>query len=128
MIAIHPAAEQIKGEPEPVVIEFSLIGDFRGAVGSPDIFGLHQLSVGNNRANRLRRGARGFELKPQSADETESIFVMRLPMPIQATESSGGQWLIHRRETAQTRRSSRNIRRVLRQSIHKGGFEQVGMF
>src|SRR5688500_15662351 len=53
---------------------------------------------------------------------------MRVPMPIQATESSGGQWLIHRRETAQPRKSSRNIRRVLRQSIHKAGFEQVGMF
>jgi len=102
-----------------------LIGEVRRAERFAEVFGLHQLRVRVDLANRAHCQNCRATLIQQRTRKTETIHRVRIPAAVQGAKTSGGKRFIHRRIRVEPRIALRDGARVFCKLFGKGGVEQV---
>ena len=127
MIGGDPSAQQVQGEPAPLVVEVGHRRQRRRSVGATEVFGLHQPRAWVHLANGAHRQAHGSTLVDQSASERRVVAPMRVPQPVQAAEPGGGQGLVDRRVVIDPGIALRDLPRILRQARCKRRMDETGV-
>lgn len=96
MRPVHAPAQEVPGEPAPLVVELGLVAQPLGAVGGAEVFGLHQSCRRIDAADRLHGEPRGGALVQQRAHEGARFTAVRVPVTIEAAEAGRGERLVHR--------------------------------
>ena len=90
MLRVDFAAEQVEGEPAPVVFKLGLLHQAGRAVRFAQVLGLHQQGIGCYFPNGLHGFLGTLDVVELDAHERLVVEGVRVPDTIEATEASRG--------------------------------------
>src|SRR4051812_35856306 len=84
--ATNPSAEQVVGEPAPLVLELRLVGEHTSAEDLAEVIRLHQLGVWIDTTNPFHGEHDAPALMQQSPGERLRVARVGIPVAVETTE------------------------------------------
>ncbi len=123
----HAAGEQVERQPAPVILVIRLMLKGIGCERLPDVFRGQQFRVGDDLTDRFDRTLDRQALVDQRAERRVDVGEVRMPMAVQAGESSRGHRLVHGVPIVDPGIASRDLGRIVREQVGKLRIEQTGV-
>jgi hypothetical protein len=126
VIRPNTPAQEVECEPAALVLELCLIGEQASAEDLSQVVRLDQFGSWVDLAYAVHRKHHGAALVEQCLGKRSNISPVGVPVPVQTTEASRGEWLVHRRIVCDPGIPPRDGASILGKQERERRIQQIG--